>query len=389
MQQVSIRAVRASALTLLLSMSALALAQPPDGRPERPAQPADPRPAANAAAVEARAQAAADAGLASFDANRYADAIALLNEAYLLDPEKYGYVLLFRGQAKLSLADCAAAISDFDAFEEWKIVSDSSAEFGLYTGRAACYSTLGNFAAAVSDLETHVRDLPEDADAWASLGDYRGRVGRDDDALAAFRKSMELDPENPHTYAVLGGFYKDRGNLAAALDTLLSGSRLDPDDALMHILIGVVQAQLGHYDDARASLREGLRLDPSQTGTADFLAMMERDLANAAAASTPNLQRSAPPAAASATPPAPPPPMRVYPPVDPRSALGRGVALYRERDMQPALAQLLAATAAEPNDARGWVFLADTYRWLGLESESQAAFATALKLDPNILEALR
>lgn len=77
-----------------------------------------------------------------------------------------------------------------------------------------------------------------------------------------------------------------------------------------------------------------------------------------------------------------------YAPVDPRSALGKGIALNRNKDFQPALQQFLAATAANPSDARGWVFLADTYRWLGLERDGESALAKALKLDPNALNIL-
>jgi hypothetical protein len=92
------------------------------------------------------------------------------------------------------------------------------------------------------------------------------------------------------------------------------------------------------------------------------------------------------PSAAPATPALPP---IAYAPVDPRSALGRGIALYRGKDFQPALQQFLAATAANPNDARGWVFLADTYRWLGLERDGESALARALRLDPNATNLLR
>ncbi len=63
--------------------------------------------------------------------------------------------------------------------------------------------------------------------------------------------------------------------------------------------------------------------------------------------------------------------------------------MYRGKDFQPALQQFLAATAANPNDARGWAFLADTYRWLGLERDGESALAKALQLDPNATNILR
>ena len=115
-------------------------------------------------------------------------------------------------------------------------------------------------------------------------------------------------------------------------------------------------------------------------GTCDF----ERVGAGAVAAAIAPLASPKPAAAQSA----PALPSITYAPVDPRSALGRGIALYRNKDFQPALQQFLAATAGNPNDARGWVFLADTYRWLGLERDGESALAKALKLDPNALNVL-
>jgi len=110
----------------------------------------------------------------------------------------------------------------------------------------------------------------------------------------------------------------------------------------------------------------------------------------AANSSVPPTAGAPPQVAATAAPLATPalPPI-AYAPVDPRSALGRGIALYRGKDFQPALQQFLAATAANPNDARGWVFLADTYRWLGLERDGESALAKALQLDPNATNLLR
>jgi uncharacterized protein len=71
------------------------------------------------------------------------------------------------------------------------------------------------------------------------------------------------------------------------------------------------------------------------------------------------------------------------------SLLARGVKLYRERDMQPALAALLAAAKAEPNDPRVYAFLSSTYYSLGMTVESQMAEQMAKQLDPNAMEILR
>ena len=76
-------------------------------------------------------------------------------------------------------------------------------------------------------------------------------------------------------------------------------------------------------------------------------------------------------------------------PIDPNSPLGRGVRLHGEKDFQPALQQLLAAEQSDPNDPRVYVYLADTYLWLGMDAESNQAAERAKRLDPSAFEILR
>jgi tetratricopeptide (TPR) repeat protein len=76
-------------------------------------------------------------------------------------------------------------------------------------------------------------------------------------------------------------------------------------------------------------------------------------------------------------------------PIEPVSRLGRGVQLHGEKDYQQALQQLLIAAQSDPNDPRVYVYLADTYGWLGMDAEANQAAERAKQLDPNAFEILR
>ena len=76
-------------------------------------------------------------------------------------------------------------------------------------------------------------------------------------------------------------------------------------------------------------------------------------------------------------------------PIEPASRLGRGVQLHGEKDFQPALQQLLVAAQSDPDDPRVYVYLADTYHWLGMDAEANQAAERAKQLDPNAFEILR
>ena len=93
------------------------------------------------------------------------------------------------------------------------------------------------------------------------------------------------------------------------------------------------------------------------------------------------------PAAGAATPVAPARPARNA--IEPDSPLGRGVRLHGEKDFQPALQQLLIAAQSDPDDPRVYVYLADTYGWLGMDAEAKEAAERAKRLDPSAFEILR
>jgi tetratricopeptide (TPR) repeat protein len=93
------------------------------------------------------------------------------------------------------------------------------------------------------------------------------------------------------------------------------------------------------------------------------------------------------PPAGSATPTAAAGPARK--PIEPISRLGRGVQLHGEKEFQQALQQLLVAAQSDPNDPRVYVYLADTYGWLGMDAEAKQAAERAKQLDPNAFEILR
>jgi tetratricopeptide (TPR) repeat protein len=79
---------------------------------------------------------------------------------------------------------------------------------------------------------------------------------------------------------------------------------------------------------------------------------------------------------------------RASEPIDPTSPLGRGVQLHRVMDFQPALQQLLLAAQSDPDDPRVYVYLADSYAWLGENAAANQAAERAKQLDPNAFEIL-
>lgn len=83
------------------------------------------------------------------------------------------------------------------------------------------------------------------------------------------------------------------------------------------------------------------------------------------------------------------PTARTYPPLDPRSALGRGIALYEDTELQRSLPVLVEASKIDPNDGRSFTYLWAAYHILGMNAEAEAARERAQALDPGFLHSFQ
>ncbi len=199
--------------------------------------------------------------------------------------------------------------------------------------------------------------------------------------VIACERLLKLKPKNlafPHQ--AIAELQMRKGDNQTALTSALEWARLEPQRALPRTTLAKIYVALGRNRDALAQMQEAAKLQP-------------KDITTLAPATVPPATAQKPPAPAATTPapsaaqPAAKP--KVWPKPDPRSHLGKGIALYRDLDFQPALVELLAATKADPTDARAFAFLSDTYRWLSVHDEEQKARQKALALDPNAFDALR
>ena len=132
----------------------------------------------------------------------------LLSEAIALDP---GFAL---AHARLSSLQ-AYCYHDFEPSEAIKIRARAEAEEALrlqpnlgegYLARALClYYTENNYEAALRELETAARMLPNNTDVEAIASFIRRRQGRWNEARAGLERALSLDPKDPTMLAARFG----------------------------------------------------------------------------------------------------------------------------------------------------------------------------------------
>ena len=99
-----------------------------------------------------------------------------------------------RGNAYRAKGDYEKAVSDLNAAVRLLAVS------GALDDRGDTYLELGQNARAMEDFSEAVRIQPDDPDAFQSKGRAEFYLGRWDDAVADFQKSLSLDPSSAYPF---------------------------------------------------------------------------------------------------------------------------------------------------------------------------------------------
>jgi FkbM family methyltransferase len=95
-----------------------------------------------------------------------------------------------------------------------------------------------------------------------NLGVALAQTGRLDEAIAAFKKAAEHNPDSHLTHANLGLAYIQAQRYAEAADALASAARLDSTSADVHNHLGIALAQLGRDDEAAREYSKAIELRP-------------------------------------------------------------------------------------------------------------------------------
>lgn len=104
---------------------------------------------------------------------------------------------------------------------------------------------------------------PEAAGAYINLGTIYYNLHRLDDAEKCYRAAIKIDPQYALAFFNLGNVYDERGSLAEARENYEAALRLAPGYADAHYNLALVLEKLGQRGRAIHHWRAYLKLDPS------------------------------------------------------------------------------------------------------------------------------
>lgn len=124
------------------------------------------------------------------------------------------------------------------------------------------YLRLGRFDEAVAAYRQALKRDPRFVQGWVNLADAWRGAGRDQGAEAVLREGLAVMPQSPELLHSLGLTQSRLGNKEAALRSLAQAARLAPERARYAYVWAVGLNSAGRTGEAIAALRDALRRHP-------------------------------------------------------------------------------------------------------------------------------
>lgn len=229
------------------------------------------------------------------------------------------------------------------------------------SARAATPQDHQSIAKLIGQVEEHLAQNPNDGAGWQVIGPIYMRLGRFDDAVAAFRKSLALNGETAGRHSALGEALIGAANGVVTDEAKNEFERavaLDAREPKARFFLGLADEQDGNRDAAAAKWRAMLKDAPAN---APWVGLVRESLArvtgepvaNEAPASSPSQEEIA---AAQDMPEAQ------------RNEMIRGM-----------VAKLADRLHTDGSDVEGWLRLVRAYAVLGERDQAKGAAADAKK----------
>jgi predicted O-linked N-acetylglucosamine transferase (SPINDLY family) len=129
--------------------------------------------------------------------------------------------------------------------------------------RGVALEETGRIDEAIAAYRRAIELKPSLAAAHYNLGSALRRKGRFDEAITAFGCAIELEPGHGAAHSNLGGTLQQAGRLDEAIAAYRQAIAIEPTSVGAHSNLGSAWADLGRFDDAVAALGRALQLDPS------------------------------------------------------------------------------------------------------------------------------
>lgn len=149
---------------------------------------------------------------------------------------------------------------------------------GAYNEVGLTCLELGRPDEAVSLYLKSVALRPDSAEAHANLGVAFRQLGKTTEAIAAYRKAISLNPGLVDVYLDLGYLFASLGQDGEAVTLYRRAAEINPGNAVPPYALGRHWLERGRFDEARSELEKSLRADPDFVPTLASLSLLYRKM---------------------------------------------------------------------------------------------------------------
>ena len=121
----------------------------------------------------------------------------------------------------------------------------------------------GQIASVIEQAEVLTDQYPGAAVVWNILGASRAQVGKLDEAIDAYKKTISLKPGYADAYFNMGIVLKDQGKFEEAIEAYKKSITLKPDHAEAYCNKGSVLYDQGKFDEAIEAYKKSILLKPN------------------------------------------------------------------------------------------------------------------------------
>lgn len=170
----------------------------------------------------------------------------------------------FKPKSPQQWAERAAKCLPGDPAEALRAVGEGLKQFPESVLLLECTCDLagmvGNSEARL-DASSRLVEIEDSANSWFLRGCALGNAELKDEALAAYRRAVELDPQHADSWINLGSIIDDQRDHHGAIEAYERALAVSPDDEMAWSNMGNSLTELGRFDDAAECYRKAGDVD--------------------------------------------------------------------------------------------------------------------------------
>lgn len=139
----------------------------------------------------------------------------------------------------------------------------------LYHGLGYSYSLAGRWEDQVKACEKAVSSAKETdsfrCTYYCNLGNGYSKLNRFEEAIAAYKRAITIDPNYAEAYNNLGSVYGELGQHLQEIDAYRQAIKIEPARFEAHYNLGAAYGGLGRFEEAIASFGQAIKIKPNMS----------------------------------------------------------------------------------------------------------------------------